>query len=169
MSDGQLFDLVRSFAYAAALKFLNNCDDKEARGQPGALIPVPSGWSINALKLAARRGGVPEELIRAMVERGRSFDYINTAAMHASSKGQAANLDLLLTLGADPGGCRYYAQSYHRYSFRNSLGTSACLNVLDRFEQRTTLACCLRRYDDLHISSPLVLHTDIAALSLSLS
>jgi hypothetical protein len=41
----------------------------------------------------------------------------------------------------------------------------ACLAVLDRFEQRTTLACCLRHCDDLHISSPLSLHPDIAALN----
>jgi hypothetical protein len=105
--------------------------------------------------LAAQRGGVPEKLIRAMVERGRSFDYINsesfgvhTAAIHASIFDQAANLDLLLTLGADPKRCREYALR---------LFYSACRTVLDRFEQRTTLACCLRHYDDLHVTHAIII------------
>jgi hypothetical protein len=105
-------------------------------------------------------GDVPEELIRAMVDRGRVFNYINkencrgwTAATIATLCSKPASLDYLLTLGADPKRCR-------EFTYRHE----ACIIILDRFEQRTTLACCLRHYEDLHVESPLLIHPDIAAL-----
>jgi hypothetical protein len=151
-----LRELVGRKEYAAALKFLNSCSNTIAREQ--------LEYSLhNALMLAAEQAA-PAELIRAMVEKkGCAFNYINkadgwrwTAAMRATNNGNAGTLDLLLTLGADPKRCRKHARALKQLT---------CLTVLDRFEERTTLACCLRHYDDLHIPSPLVLHPGIAALS----
>jgi hypothetical protein len=159
----RLFDLIEEKEFAAALKYLNSCNDEQAREQ---LVVAPRGTGWNALMQAVCRGTkIPEELIRAMVKRGRSFNYINsenacaeTAAMIAALDINATVLELLLTLSADPQRCREQAQ------FFGYIQRSACLTVLDRFEQRTTLACCLRHYDELHQESPLYLHPGIAAL-----
>jgi hypothetical protein len=61
--------------------------------------------------------------------------------MYAVHDESETHLELLLTLGADPKACRGWP-----LADRNE----ACRIVLDRFEQRTTLACCLRYYDELH-------------------
>jgi hypothetical protein len=139
----KLLDLVEGSEFAAALKFLASCDDATAREQ---LTIIPLAWNWNALMMAARCD-TPADLIRAMVKRG-PHGYINrknelgTAATLAVWDYRPVNLDLLLTLGADPKGCREAA-------LRSNSG-EACRTVLARFELRTTLACCLRHYDDLH-------------------
>jgi hypothetical protein len=160
-----LHDLVCKREYTAALEFLNSCDDEVAAKQltkqfyiVDEICYVPS----NALMEAAYKAGAPEELIRMMIKRGPD-NYINekdrvgyTAANNAIWRANVITLELLLTLGADPKGCRSQALRYSR---------EACIAVLDRFEQRTTLACCLCYYDELHQTTPLILHADIAALS----
>jgi hypothetical protein len=162
MSEHQLIHLLYRKRFADSLAFLNSCDDKRAVVQ---LVGVPScmqpQW--NALMRVAYYRGVPDELIRAMIKRGGGLKYINitslygrTAAMVATIHGSARSLDLLLTLGADPQGCRERAENYNPLR--------SCRTVLYRFEQRTTLACCLRYYDELHQTSALYLHPDIAAL-----
>jgi hypothetical protein len=157
MIDHKLFDLVNTLQFAAAQKFLDSCDDDEAKKQ----IAKPVGYYCNALMVAVERVDTPERLIRSMIERG-PHNYVNedngfgrTAAISAAIYSNATLLELLLTLGADPKGCRLWPLADHH---------EACYTVLDRFEQRTTLACCLRHYDELHQTSPLVLHPDIAAL-----
>jgi hypothetical protein len=144
----RLWDLGDSGAFTDALKYLNSCNDVVAKEQ---LTAAHGGWSYNALMVVAQHDDVPEEeLIRTMVMRGRSFNYINsedrsgkTTAMKAANQGRACVLDLLLTLGADPKGCRKQVQA-------RTVNRTACLTVLDRFEKRTTLACCLHHYDELY-------------------
>jgi hypothetical protein len=171
MSDNSrsLYELVEGGMYAAALKFLNSCNDEEAERQLTKKVWTPGAYQTrNVLMLAAEEGGAPEELIRAMIKRGPK-NYINfeieygyAAAKNAARRGNAALLDLLLTLGADSKRCRYFP---HASTTSFSPNSVACAAVLYRFEQRTTLACCLRHYDELHASSPLSLHPGIAALS----
>jgi hypothetical protein len=165
MSDRKLFDLVNSRQHAAAQKFLDGCDDDEAKEQLAKKVGY-WGDDVNALMIAGMWSDTLDQLIRSMIRRG-SHNYVNeqsssikrTAAMYAAHVwGDAPLLELLLTLGADPKGCRLGHWPYQRRK-------EEFLTILDRFEQRTTLACCLRHYDELHVSSPLILHPDIAALS----
>jgi hypothetical protein len=168
-SESELYSLVKGKEFAAALKLLHSFDDDKARRQlvytsPHLYSEILSG--TNALMLAAHQAApTPEELIREMVKRGQ-HNYVNsesrgifahTAAMVVTRKSDATTLELLLTLGADPRGCR---ERIRRYLRAITIDT-----VLDRFEQRTTLACCLRHYDELHQESPLTIHPDIIALS----
>jgi hypothetical protein len=164
----QLYDLVNTNKLSAALTLLNSYskNDEEAKEQ---LLAEPY-YGFNALMVLARIIPVPEELIRAMVERGRFFDYINahhartknTAALFATFNDRPAALDLLLTLGANPKACR---ENVSRRWTTKSNG-EALISVLDRFEQRTTLACCLRHYDELRLATPsLEVHSAIAALN----
>jgi hypothetical protein len=147
--------------FATAIKFLSNLDVEEAKKElHQTKRPTEGDLTWNPLQLAAR-DGAPDELIRAMVARApaKSIDRKNnkakTAAYYAVKNDHPAALETLLTLGADPRGCRELAQ---RFNLR------ACLTVLDRFEQRATLACCLRHYDQLQKTSPVVVHLEIAAL-----
>jgi hypothetical protein len=112
MSDvGHLYSLVKGREYAAALKFLDGCNDNKARQQlvytsPWNLHDDPIG--MNALAaISCRRDAPPAELIRAMVERG-PHNYINsesgrghTPIVFAARNGNAILLDFLLTLGAE--------------------------------------------------------------------
>jgi hypothetical protein len=158
-----------------ALEVLNSCSDDEAKEQ---LLATLNTSGFNSLMLAVYRSDVPEELIRAMVERGKAFDYINVEfrgygrsvrdAMPTAHLAIAFScfvaLELLLTLGADPRGCRERVIAMACPLFHPQEKVDVLLNILDRFEQRTTLACCLHYYDELHQTSPRVLHSDIAAL-----
>jgi hypothetical protein len=163
MSDRQFFDFVQRKEFQEALTFLQSCSDAEGHQHLTKQIKYGEGFgdSWNALTRASHLGDAPEELIRAMVKRGPK-GYINikdswgrTAAAIAAWLGDSKRLDLLLTISADPDGCRKWA---------NVDNIEACLTVLDRFDQRTTLACCVRQYDELHQTSPLVHHPDITAL-----
>jgi hypothetical protein len=151
--------LIEGRKFAAAIKFLDTCTNDEANKQ--LTKKLGKYYETNSLFLATIRAA-PENLIRALVRRGPQ-NYINfknvmgySVAAHAAWFENLSTLELLLTLGADPKQCRERALYYRK--------SDATLAILDRFDQRTALACCLRRYDDIHLSSPLVLHPAIKAL-----
>jgi ankyrin repeat protein len=133
MSDQQFHDLVHQKKYAAAQKFLDSCDDDEAKEELAKRVGYNScecgEHHATVLMLAAYYGDAPDELIRSMIKRG-PHNYINeedeecfeeTAAIYAAENGRATLLELLLTLGADPQGCRI--SLYRRVS-------EDCLRVL---------------------------------------
>jgi hypothetical protein len=173
MSDRQLHKSIYRRAFTNAKKFLIGGDSsrsdekkekaKEERGKnkPARSYRDRPYVENSALMVAAIEGDASEEQIRAMI-KNEPHSYIDslsafgiTAANYCTRVDNATLLDLLLTIGANPKGCMYWARVCE---------SEACLAILRRFEQRITLACCLRHYDDLHLSSPLFLHPDIAAL-----
>jgi hypothetical protein len=112
--------------------------------------------------IAATRSATREDFIRSMIQRA-PHSYINemssngrTAAMYARTYRKATQLELLLTLGADPRGCRGHTRS--QGLFQGIAFNEAIHTVLYRFEQRATLACCLRHYDELHQAHAINFH-----------
>jgi hypothetical protein len=133
-------------------------EEQEAKKQQLAKqIWFPGGVrEANALIGALYEGGASLDLIRAMIRRGPHNSVKEKVAGKGSCYGDATLLDLLLTLKVEPRRSRPTTRPYY---------FEACRMLINRFEQRVTLACCLRHFDELHQQSPLVLHPHVAALS----